>query len=110
MNKFINSNFSFITLFDRIGGFRLACESVGGYCVFASEEDMKQVQEQLDIMVHDVRGRLHTYTVRGERTQIEKIFRSVNTVFFEIMALSLEEIFISETEVVGYDVRKFILD
>ena len=79
-------------------------------CVFASEEDMKQVQEQLDIMVHDVRGRLHTYTVRGERTQIEKIFRSVNTVFFEILALSLEEIFISETEVVGYDVRKFILD
>ena len=40
MNKFIKSNFSFITLFDRIGGFRLACESVGGYCVFASEEDL----------------------------------------------------------------------
>ena len=78
-------------------------------CVFASEEDMKQVQEQLDVMLHDVRGRLHTYTVRGERSQIEKTFRSVNTVFFEILALSLEEIFISETEVVGYDVRKFIL-
>ncbi|MBP7347671.1 MAG: ABC transporter ATP-binding protein [Butyrivibrio sp.] len=78
-------------------------------CVFASEEDMKQVQEHLDVMVHDVRGRLHTYTVRGERSQIEKTFRSVNTVFFEILALSLEEIFISETEVVGYDVRKFIL-
>ena len=61
-------------------------------------------------VTHDVRGRLHTYTIRGERTQIEKIFRSVNTVFFEILALSLEEIFISETEVVGYDVRKFILD
>ena len=48
--------------------------------------------------------------VPNNLSQIEKIFRSVNTVFFEILALSLEEIFISETEVVGYDVRKFILD
>ena len=40
MHKFFNSCFSFITLFDRIGGFRLACESVGGHCVFASEEDL----------------------------------------------------------------------
>ena len=39
------------------------------------------------------------------------IFRSLPfncfTEFF--LALSLEEIFISETEVVGYDIRKFIL-
>ena len=39
MYRFFNSSFSFITLFDGIGGFRLACESVGGHCVFTSEED-----------------------------------------------------------------------
>jgi len=30
-------------------------------------------------------------------------------VFSEILPLSLEEIFISETEVVGYDIKKLIL-
>ena len=29
-------------------------------------------------------------------------------VFYELIPLSLEEIFISETEVVGYDVKKLV--
>ncbi|MCR4904162.1 MAG: ABC transporter ATP-binding protein [Butyrivibrio sp.] len=78
-------------------------------CVFASNEDEKKALEGLEVMIHDVRGRLHTITVRGSREEIENHFREVNMVFFEILALTLEEIFISETEVVGYDIKKFIL-
>jgi ABC-2 type transport system ATP-binding protein len=37
------------------------------------------------------------------------MFATVNTVFFESIPLSLEEIFISETEVAGYDIKKLIL-
>ena len=79
-------------------------------CVFESKEDEEAALEGLEVMIHDTRGRLHTITVRGTREEIESRFRAVNTVFFEILALTLEEIFISETEVVGYDIRKFILD
>ena len=32
----------------------------------------------------------------------------MNPVFSELLPLSLEEIFISETEVVGYDVKKLV--
>ena len=78
-------------------------------CVFASDEDEKKALEGLDVLIHDKRGRLHTITIRGEREGIEKAFKRSNTVFFEILALTLEEIFISETEVVGYDIRKFIM-
>ena len=79
-------------------------------CVFETKEDEEAALKDLEVMIHDVRGRLHTITVRGTREDIEARFRAVNTVFFEILALTLEEIFISETEVVGYDIKKFILE
>ena len=78
-------------------------------CVFASEEDEKKALEGLNILLHETRGRLHTITIRGEREEIERAFSRGNPIFFEVLALSLEEIFISETEVVGYDIRKFVL-
>ena len=79
-------------------------------CVFESEEDEKKALEGLKVLIHEKRGRLHTITIRGEREEIETAFKRGNPIFFEVLALSLEEIFISETEVVGYDIKKFILD
>ncbi|ADL34343.1 ABC transporter ATP-binding protein [Butyrivibrio proteoclasticus B316] len=79
-------------------------------CVFAGDGDEERALEGLDILLHDKRGRLHTITMRGEREEIEAAFKRGNPVFFEVLPLSLEEIFISETEVVGYDIRKFILE
>lgn len=79
-------------------------------CVFNGEDDEKAALEGLEVLVHEKRGRLHTITLRGEREDIETAFKRGNPLFFEVLPLSLEEIFISETEVVGYDVRKFILE
>ncbi|MBR1669219.1 MAG: ABC transporter ATP-binding protein [Butyrivibrio sp.] len=78
-------------------------------CVFASDADEEKILKGLDVLVHEKRGRLHTITIRGEREDIEAAFKRGETVFFEVLSLSLEEIFISETEVVGYDIRKFVL-
>jgi ABC-2 type transport system ATP-binding protein len=79
-------------------------------CVFASEEDKKMALAGQEVINEENRGRLVTLTIRGSRETIEQHFRGVNTVFFEVLPLTLEEVFISETEVVGYDIRKFILD
>ncbi len=78
-------------------------------CVFDSEEDEKKALDGLNVLLHETRGRLHTITLRGEREEVEAAFKRGNPLFFEVLALSLEEIFISETEVVGYDIRKFVL-
>ncbi len=78
-------------------------------CVFDSEEDEKKALDGLNVLLHETRGRLHTITLRGEREEVETAFKRGNPLFFEVLALSLEEIFISETEVVGYDIRKFVL-
>lgn len=78
-------------------------------CVFSTEEDKKKGMEGINIIKKEERGSLHTLTVRGSREEIIGHFATVDTVFFEALPLSLEEIFISETEVAGYDVKKLIL-
>ncbi len=62
----------------------------------------------LDKLNIEQRGSLITLVVRGTREEVEAIMASYNPVFFECIPLSLEEIFISETEVVGYDIKKLI--
>lgn len=77
--------------------------------VFSTEEAEQKALADMDVMLHDVRGRLHTITVRGDKESVMNSLACVDTVFSEVLALSLEEIFISETEVVGYDIKKLIL-
>lgn len=63
----------------------------------------------LDQVKVDRRGSLCTLTVRGSREEIISLMESYDPIFAEIIPLSLEEIFISETEVVGYDIKKLVL-
>ena len=78
-------------------------------CVFTSEEDENKLKEKINIVKEEQSGSLHTFTLRGTREETEKAFSEVSTVFFEVLPLSLEEIFISETEVAGYDIKKLIM-
>ena len=77
-------------------------------CVFKSKEDEKKVMEALHILKDERRGSLHTFTVRGNRDKLMELFKQADTVFCEVLPLSLEEIFISETEVAGYDIKKLL--
>lgn len=78
-------------------------------CVFADEEQEKRVLLGLDVVNKEQRGRLKTLTVRGVQEEIEARVAAAEPVFFEMLPLTLEEIFISETEVAGYDFKKLIL-
>ena len=77
--------------------------------VFSSDEDRMKLEELLSVIIHKETGRLHTYTVRNACDEINGMLSGIDTVFAELLPLTLEEIFISETEVVGYDINKIIL-
>lgn len=79
-------------------------------CVPREEEGLRALEEHLDVIKKETRGSLHTLTVRGLREDVLKEFEQMDFVFYEILPLTLEEIFISETEVVGYDIKKLILE
>ena len=85
----------------------LKCNLQKIQCVLPEEADDK-LKESLDILKFDRRGKLITMTVRGNS---EKILQTIDTwkpVYCETLPLTLEEIFISETEVVGYDIKNLI--
>lgn len=77
-------------------------------CVFANDADIQTIERQLHVLLHEKRGRVHVLTVKGSTEEVAAVFRGVNTIFFEQLPLTLEEIFIVETEVAGYDIRKVI--
>lgn len=70
-----------------------------------NEEDIND----LDIIAKDRRGSLLTLTVRGIEEEINSIMQQLDPVFYELVPLTLEEIFICETEVKGYDIKKLLL-
>jgi ABC-2 type transport system ATP-binding protein len=77
-------------------------------CVFQHEEDMKQVFDGIELLKIDRRGSLYTITARGTCEEITTRIERTKPIFSEVLPLTLEEIFISETEVVGYDIKKLI--
>ncbi len=77
-------------------------------CVIKEEEMLKKIKAGMDIVTMDNRGALYTFTVRGTREAMEQFMEECNPIFYELLPLSLEEIFISETEVKGYDIKKLV--
>ena len=63
----------------------------------------------LNIVIDEQRGQLHTLIARGSQEEIMAKVGAVNPVFMEFLPLTLEEFFIMETEVAGYDIKKLIL-
>ena len=77
-------------------------------CVFQTPEDEGAALEGLDPVKAEKRGSLNTLTVRGKIDEIMAGINLHNPIFAESISLTLEEIFISETEVAGYDIKKLI--
>ncbi|MEE0775949.1 MAG: ABC transporter ATP-binding protein [Bacillota bacterium] len=72
-------------------------------------EVIKEHFADLKVLKMDRRGSLYTLVVRGEEDLIMETLKRESPLFIEALPLSLEEIFISETEVKGYDLKKLLL-
>lgn len=63
----------------------------------------------LDIVKTEQRGSISIIIARGDRDAIINKINGLNPIFAEVLPLTLEEIFISETEVAGYDIKKLCI-
>ena len=77
-------------------------------CVIREDGMLQKIRDSLEVVTIDNRGSLYTVTVRGDKEKILEFMELLNPVFYELLPLSLEEIFISETEVKGYDVKALL--
>ncbi|MBD5082913.1 MAG: ATP-binding cassette domain-containing protein [Clostridiales bacterium] len=97
-----------------LGGILLEQEidgaSIGVYRVqfiLENPENMNDIKEKLNIVKETHQGKMVQITVKGNEDEINEVIESANPVFKEMLPLTLEELFISEMEVAGYDINKF---
>ena len=65
--------------------------------------------EGLDVLHESKSGRLSTYILRGSADEITAKVAATNPAYFDVLPLSLEEIFIYELGGVNYEVKNIIL-
>lgn len=85
----------------------LKCNLTKIQCVLPEELDEK-IQNALLVLKMQRHGKLLTMTVRGETEKVVSWLNNLNPIYCEAVPLTLEEIFISETEVAGYDIKSLI--
>lgn len=68
-----------------------------------------QTPEDLEVLHESSSGRLRTLIVRGGAEEIEARVAAMEPAYFDILPLSLEEIFIYELGGVDYEVKNIVL-
>lgn len=86
----------------------LKCNLCKVQCVIPDPAKEEQLLSRLPILQYEKSGSLLTITARGLREDILRRVNETEPLFAEILPLSLEEIFISEMEVEGYDVKDLL--
>lgn len=76
-------------------------------CVVPEECD-DMIKNTLDVIKLTRRGKLLTMTVRGKESAVLQVLEAMKPIYCEVLPLTLEEIFISEMEVVGYDIKNLV--
>ena len=72
-------------------------------CVFKDPSSLDILKSRFTTLQEERRGSLYTLTMRGSSEELDTFMDTLDPIFYERLPLSLEEIFISETEVQGYD-------
>lgn len=75
--------------------------------VFAEEISADELSS-LNILSLEKRGSLVTFVSRGDKCEIEEFLRAKSPTFYELIPLTLEEIFICEMEEKGYDFSNLV--
>lgn len=76
--------------------------------VFDEDKRAGDIFGDFHIVSENKRGSLMTAVIRGDKDAIENAAKAASPKYFEIIPLTLEEIFISEMEERGYDYSKVV--
>jgi ABC-2 type transport system ATP-binding protein len=68
-----------------------------------------EVPSELNILHESQLGRLRTLVIRGSAEEVEAKVRGVNPTYYDLLPLSLEEIFIYELGGVNYEAKNIVL-
>lgn len=75
------------------------------HAAFDRDFDQNDIIGGLEILNIKRSGNLISFTAKGNKEDIEKIIKAQEPIFMESLPLTLEEIFMCEMEVAGYDIE-----
>ena len=76
-------------------------------CAFAEPKKPEDFTG-LNIITTEQQGSLSILVVRGDSAHTEACIKAMQPLYYELLPLTLEEIFITEMEVLGYDIQQLI--
>ena len=76
-------------------------------CAFSAAK-IKEDFATLDVVTYEQRGNLSILVVRGKAEDTDLAIKAMQPLYYELLPLTLEEIFITEMEVLGYDTEQLI--
>ena len=71
--------------------------------ILEDETVLNTVRQTLMLLKLTKKGKIYEMTIRGERDEIMAFLESLHPTYLELLPLSLEEVFMSEMEVTGYE-------
>lgn len=71
-------------------------------------QDFEKIEKELNIVKISKLGKMIEFTARGSIDTARELLESINPLFIETLPLTLEELFISEMEVAGYDINNLV--
>ena len=71
--------------------------------ILEDETVLNTVRQTLKLLKLTQKGKIYEMTIRGERDEIMAFLESLHPTYLELLPLSLEEVFMSEMEVTGYE-------
>ena len=71
--------------------------------ILEDEAVLNTVRQTLKLLKLTKKGKIYEMTIRGERDEIMAFLESLHPTYLELLPLSLEEVFMSEMEVTGYE-------
>ena len=69
---------------------------------------LEQLRTRLQLVKLETRGSLVSFVAKGTEEEIAAVVNGRDTIFFETLPLSLEEVFIMEMEAAGYDLDRIL--
>ena len=76
--------------------------------VLSDQSKESELLSGLNVLTYERQGTIMIITARGTKEALLNYVNKFSPIFAEILPLSLEEIFISETEAAGYDIKDFL--
>ena len=68
-----------------------------------------QIPQELNVLHRSASGKILTLIIRGSQEEVNRVLAAANPVFFDLVPLSLEEVFVYELGGVDYEVKSVIL-